>query len=260
MFSVNFHIMRTCNMDCTYCFHSNAILAPMMPIGTTLTVEEMCRGVELLAENGCTKLNVAGGEPFFCRDETIAVTSHAHALGLFTSVITNGLLAEPHHSIDMLGVSIDSFNRNTNALIGRKTVSMERLHKLRDGSSSFKINTVVSKLNHMEDMNRYIEELNPDRWKLFQVLSVDGENDGHGTEITSFEFDDFARLHPRGIPENNDVMANSYLILDENMRFLDGVTKKPFTDSILVDESAIKSALGKLDMASFLKRQGGFYL
>lgn len=247
-------------MNCGYCFHSNPALAAVRPTGTTLTIDQMRRGVELLAENGCTKLNIAGGEPFLCPKETIAVTSHAKTLGLFTSVITNGLLAEPHYSIDMIGVSIDSFNKNTNSLIGRREVSIEKLYRLRDNSPSFKINTVVSRLNYMEDMNKEIENLNPDRWKIFQVLTVEGENDGHNTDITAFEFEEFARLHPRGIPESNDVMANSYLILDENMRFLDGVTKKPFTDSILIDESAVKKALEKLDMASFVKRNGGFYI
>lgn len=42
----------------------------------------------------------------------------------------------------------------------------------------FKINTVVNRYNFQEDMNAEIAELNPYRWKVFQVLIIKGENNG----------------------------------------------------------------------------------
>ena len=97
------------------------------------------------------------------------------------------------------------------------------------------MNTVVCKLNWLEDMSAIIEELNPFRWKCFQVLLVGGENDeksakGRGKQfdkfrITDDQFEAFCERHrhlgDRFIPESNAVMAKSYLLLDEYMRFLD---------------------------------------
>jgi hypothetical protein len=55
-------------------------------------------------------------------------------------------------------------------------------------------------------------------------------------------------------------MRTSYLILDEQLRFLDGVTKSPFTESILRDNSAISTALDTLDCDALRARKGNFYL
>lgn len=91
--------------------------------------------------------------------------------------------------------------------------------------------TVVNRLNVDEDMNEGVAALDPYRWKCFQVLLLEGENVGAGAlrdarELTveKSEFDRFCDRHssqPSMIPEPNDVMQNSYLLLDENMCFLD---------------------------------------
>jgi radical S-adenosyl methionine domain-containing protein 2 len=63
------------------------------------------------------------------------------------------------------------------------------------------------------------------------VLPVDGENQGSGSKcnasslyITSDQFKTFVERHraiPTLVPESNEQMQNSYLLLDERMRFLD---------------------------------------
>ena len=213
----------------------------------------------MLLEAGCTKLNFAGGEPFLAPAMLLGMASYARASGLYTSVITNGLLAEPSDAFDMMGVSVDSFNPETNRRIGRATLDVDRLRGLREGSRAFKLNTVVSSLNLGEDFNARVDSIDPARWKLFQVLTVEDQNAGHGTEVSDAEFATFARRHPRAIPESNSVMANSYLVLDEKLRFLDGETKRPIGPSILEDPGQVAAALARLDEASFLERAGDFY-
>ena len=260
MFAVNFHFLRGCNMRCEYCFHSNPSLRGVAQFAPALDAERCVRGIDLLVRSGCTKLNFAGGEPFLYPSMLFAMASYAKSRGLYTSVITNGLLAEPHEAFDMMGVSVDSFDDETNRRIGRTTLDIGRLRALRDGSRAFKINTVVSRLNLDEDFNSAIEDLAPDRWKAFQVLTVPSQNAGHGTSITKDEFDGFVRRHPRAIAESNAVMKDSYLILDEELRFLDGETKQPIGNSIFDDPTAIETAVARMDLAAFRARQGGFYL
>lgn len=40
----------------------------------------------------------------------------------------------------------------------------------------------MNKYNFKEDMNKHIKDLNPCRWKVFQVLLLEGENSGKNQE------------------------------------------------------------------------------
>jgi radical S-adenosyl methionine domain-containing protein 2 len=115
-------------------------------------------------------------------------------------------------------------------------------------------------------MNHHIRELAPFRWKCFQVLIVQGENDsatetlrnGHNFTISDEEFDQFCQCHrsqPALVPGPNRLMAKSYLILDEYTRFLDRTGKQP---SRPILEVGVRKALESVfwDEDAFLERGG----
>lgn len=124
-------------------------------------------------------------------------------------------------------------------------------------------------------MSTQVRKLQPERWKVFQVLILEGENSGlHEDElrdarplvVSSEEFWSFVNRHnvdekldPVLIPEPNDVMQNSYLLLDEEMRFLDCSNggKIP-SESIL--KVGVEKALSQagFDFEKFQER-GGIY-
>ena len=271
--SVNYHFTRRCNKTCGFCFHT----------ATTSHKENLVsakRGLHLLKESGMKKLNFAGGEPLlyptflgelidYCKD-TLGLES--------VSIVTNGskvtrtFLSKYGRNIDILAVSCDSFHEDTNIEIGRGDGNqVEQLYQIaewcREFGIMFKLNTVVCKLNVHEDMNRHISQLQPFRWKCFQVLMVAGENDSEKTlrdvrkfMITDGEFDNFCQRHREQecmVPEPNRLMAKSYLILDEYMRFLDRDGRQP-SGSIL--EIGVEQALSEVfwDQDSFQER-GGIY-
>eukprot|EP00743_Colponemidia_sp_Colp-15_P013384 GILK01015538.1.p2 GENE.GILK01015538.1~~GILK01015538.1.p2 ORF type:complete len:140 (-),score=27.21 GILK01015538.1:211-630(-) len=116
-------------------------------------------------------------------------------------------------------------------------------------------------------MSIHINELNPCRWKVFQVLKIEGENSGDGARrnvddflISSEAFDAFLARHKHIkslVPESNDTMKNSYLILDERMRFLNCQEgRKDPSPSIL--EVGVKEALrhAGFDREKFVERKG----
>ena len=82
-------------------------------------------------------------------------------------------------------------------------------------------------------MTEPVRRLNPQRWKVFQVLLLKDENVGQADQlrdarplvVTDQQFEAFVQRHqptlPQLIAEPNTVMQNSYLLLDEDMRFLD---------------------------------------
>ena len=91
-----------------------------------------------------------------------------------------------------------------------------------------KCNTVVSRRNVEEDMRGFMSRLAPERWKLLQMLPVIGENDGAIEEnsVSDDEFRCFVERHLplRGegvdvVPEDNDAMTNSYLMISPDGRF-----------------------------------------
>jgi radical S-adenosyl methionine domain-containing protein 2 len=165
------------------------------------------------------------------------------------SIFSNGMkiterwLRQYRKWVDVLGVSCDSFDEETNLRIGRGTgENVKMLFRIRgwcrELEIKFKLNTVVLRWNWEEHMAGVVEELNPFRWKVFQVLPVGGENDATTTEteldkrkrsvkdvlIPDKQFRSFCKRHEHlscFVPEPNDLMGSSYVIVDEFLRHLD---------------------------------------
>ena len=87
--------------------------------------------------------------------------------------------------LDILAISCDSFNEDTNFNIGRRHGNKNHLTSLKSVQSwcsqykvAFKINTVVNTHNCEENMAKEILELKPIRWKVciidqqIQVMEV----------------------------------------------------------------------------------------
>ncbi|XP_054584312.1 S-adenosylmethionine-dependent nucleotide dehydratase RSAD2 [Eptesicus fuscus] len=277
--SVNYHFTRQCNYKCGFCFHT-------AKTSFVLPLEEAQRGLRLLREAGMEKVNFSGGEPFlkdrgeylgrlvrFCKQE----------LGLpSVSIVSNGSLIRERwfkdygQYLDILAVSCDSFNEDVNVLIGRgqgKLNHVENLRQLRRWCRqyrvAFKINSVINRFNVDEDMRAHIQELNPVRWKVFQCLLIEGENVGDSAlreaerfVISEEEFQGFLDRHrgvPCLVPESNDKMKDSYLILDEYMRFLNCREGRKDPSPSILDvgvQEAIK--FSGFDEETFLKRGGKY--
>ncbi|KAL8677462.1 MAG: hypothetical protein Q9186_006103 [Xanthomendoza sp. 1 TL-2023] len=226
------------------------------------------------------KINFAGGEPFlypeflgklvkYCKEDL-----HMESV----SIVTNGSLVKEKwleqyaKYLDIMAVSCDSFDEKTNMMIGRgKGSHLDTFVKLselcRKYNVMFKVNTVVCRYNIEEDMNAGIERVAPFRWKCFQVLVVPGENDSSTTlrnaqrfVISDAEYASFCDRHKQQtsfVPESNEVMKSSYLILDEYMRFLNKGVKEA-TKSIL--DIGVPAAMDDVywDDQSFARRGGEY--
>ncbi|XP_019683510.2 radical S-adenosyl methionine domain-containing protein 2 isoform X2 [Prionailurus viverrinus] len=223
--SVNYHFTRQCNYKCGFCFHT-------AKTSFVLPLDEAKRGLRLLQEAG--------------------------------------------EYLDILAISCDSFDEQVNVLIGRgqgKKNHVENLQKLRtwcrDYRVAFKINSVINRFNVDEDMREQIKALNPVRWKVFQCLLIEGENSGEDALreaqqfiISDEEFEGFLDRHKEVsclVPESNQKMKDSYLILDEYMRFLNCRNGRKDPSKSILDvgvEEAIK--FSGFDEKMFLKRGGKY--
>ncbi|XP_010850339.1 PREDICTED: radical S-adenosyl methionine domain-containing protein 2 [Bison bison bison] len=277
--SVNYHFTRQCNYKCGFCFHT-------AKTSFVLPLEEAKKGLLMLKEAGMEKINFSGGEPFlqdrgeylgrlvkFCKQE-LQLPS--------VSIVSNGSLIRERwfqkygEYLDILAISCDSFDEQVNVLIGRgqgKKNHVENLQKLRTWCKeyrvAFKINSVINRFNVDEDMKEQITALNPVRWKVFQCLIIEGENSGEDAlreaerfVISDEEFEAFLDRHKDVsclVPESNQKMRDSYLILDEYMRFLNCRNGRKDPSKSILDvgvEEAIK--FSGFDEKMFLKRGGKY--
>ena len=156
------------------------------------------------------------------------------------SKVTEDWMEEFGYYLDIMAVSVDSFNSEVNDKIGRRSKAknnhLESLKTVKNWCQAhgvlFKMNTVVNRYNFQEDMQEEVKKLDPIRWKVFQCLPIDAENMGEGAlrQVEEFliidsEWQQFLDTHGSIkclVPENNDAMRNSYLILDEYMRLVTG--------------------------------------
>ncbi|CAE7312186.1 Rsad2 [Symbiodinium microadriaticum] len=278
--SVNWHYTRQCNYTCKFCFHTakTSFFLPQTKQG----MDEAKQCLRRLQWAGMQKLNFSGGEPFlhekelgelcrFCKEdlalESVSIVSNG-------SKITGDWIRKHGSYVDILAISCDSFQEEINLKIGRgKGSHLQQLQQIRqwceEADIKFKVNTVVNKMNINEDMRDMIRRLNPVRWKVFQCLLLEGENAGEEAlrnarrlTVSSEEFQGFLDRHSQIdclVPEDNEKMKDSYLILDEFMRFLNctGGAKTPTAS--LRDVPVISALKGAgFDSKMFLTR-GGVY-
>lgn len=81
------HVSQRCDLRCRFCYSERRDRKHL----TDPSLERLCRAINLLAELGCTKLIISGGEPFL-RDDLVGIVRHAHTRGMNNiAVLTNGL-------------------------------------------------------------------------------------------------------------------------------------------------------------------------
>ncbi len=279
--TVNFHVWQPCNMRCHFCFATfRDVRRTILPAGH-LSRTDAKRVVALLAAARFVKITFAGGEPLLCPWIVDLVTS-ASELGLRTSLVTNGSLLKDETIshlrgvLDWVTISIDSVQAATLTAIGRLTAAMpaserdylDLCQRLRDAGFSLKINTVVGAANHREDLTGLIAAVRPKRWKLFQVLPVQGQNSGKVDPllISAEQFAQFVerngRVRELGIDvvaEDNESMTGSYAMVDPAGRFFDAVGGGyTYSDSILEVGTAHALSQVRISRQKFLDR-GGLY-
>ncbi len=280
IYTVNFHLVKNCNLRCKFCYaHFHNVRRKDL-----LSLEMLYSIIKKLKEAGCIKLNFAGGEPFL-QPHLGELIQYAHSLKLKTSIVTNGTLLDKKWLdsygvfLDWIAISCDSAKEDVQKELGRgkgeqvkQTFQafelIKNFNETHDHQIRTKLNSVITKLNWQEDMSQFVLNSGIERWKIFQVLLINGENDVFypSLAITREQFLSFVERHrhlqEKNIilaPEDNDAMTESYVMVDPQGRFFqntDNVYK--LSGSIL--DTGVEEALEQVGFSEekFLSR-GGFY-
>ena len=259
-------------MTCKHCFAAN-LATKYLPL------DESSKIVRLLAQAGFKKINFAGGETMLYPHLDCLIRL-AKEEGMTTSIVTNctmvtdSWLKDISGYLDFIAASIDSADPETHKRSGRTTKNgpltakqylkvcrSVKMHDIR-----LKINTVVTSYNCDEDMTGFIEDVAPERWKIMQALRVDGQNDSNAKhfEVTDKQFAAFVERHSsvngvKVVPEDNDLMTGSYVMIDPTGRFFDN-TRGSYTYSRPILQVGVSDALQyiKTDFKKFVLRGGRY--
>lgn len=267
--TASFHIVKPCNMKCKFCYAT----FDDMNISKQLSITDVIVILDKLKSAGLQKVTFAGGEPLLYKSLKAAIV-HSSEIGLTTSIITNGSmlndnwLSEMRPFLDWVGLSVDSLDVLTQRKIGRignKPVDYYSLiESIKLFNYKLKINTVVNAYNYTEDMSRFIEWANPDRWKVFQALRVEGQNDSQFEEIkvTSQQYKEFIDRHSRHlslVSEDNEAMTGSYLLIDPQGRLFENSAGK-HTYSAPLQSNNIETCLSQIELnREMFEKRGGIY-
>ena len=267
-------------MRCQFCFAGFAdVKAERLPKGH-LPFPEALAVIHALCDHGVGKVTFAGGEPTLC-PWLLDLVRSSKERGATTMVVTNGTRLSPAYLepfqgvLDWVCLSIDSLvpsvNRSTGRSTGQIAYGADHYAALctlvKHMGFRLKVNTVVHAANKDANMAAFISAVQPERWKLFQVLPVAGQND-QGIDALRITSDAFAAFvehhrvhlpHVPVVPEDNATMRGSYLMVDPAGRFYDSSAGyHTYSDPILT--VGVKRALEqvKFDADTFIAR-GGLY-
>lgn len=269
-------------MRCEFCFATfQDVKRDILPKGH-LPEEECLSLVDQLAEAGFEKINFAGGEPTLC-PWLRNLIGRAKEHGLVTSIVTNGSkltdqwLDDLNGSLDWIALSIDTVDPDKlrtlgRALRGKHPITEEEyLHIIRAikrRGIRLKINTVVTSITWQEDFTCFIRLAKPERWKLLQVLPVKGQNDAQiaNFKITEAQFNAYVDRNRMVeddeitvVPENNELMTESYVMIDPAGRFFDNVQGR-YTYSHPILEVGVEEALKDVSVnPNRFHQRGGQY-
>jgi len=280
--TVNYHLIKNCDMHCRHCFSDFNELSE-----NKLSFESAKQIIQEISNiKSFKKINFSGGEPTIFKGIEQLIR-FAKEQGLETSMVTNcynlvktpDLLDELKGCLDLLVFSIDSFEQKTNIEIGRcvgekkQTISYDyflRLaQKCNDYGIKIKINTVVTKLNCNENLAKKIATFKPIRWKILRMLPVESQNDDAAKNYypTDEEYNNFItnnkeiaeELGVKVVAEENEDMIGSYLMISPDGKFFNNVDKKHSYSKPILSEG-VESALKETPLMReiFYKREGDY--
>ena len=272
---INWHITEKCNYKCCYCFakfakyeKSNIDEIQYDKIQTEFLLNKVFEFFKTKYPNRSLRLNLAGGEPTLSKNLPFIIQK-AYEIGYRVSLITNAsLLSEEFIKyqaplITTIGISIDSFvsqkdigriSKSNKFLTEEKIKNCVFLFRKYNEKISIKINTVVNKYNFKEKFHTFITEVKPDKWKVFQALTINSNK----TFCTKEEFEIFLQNHKNlsFSKENNEDMKESYIMIDPYGRFYQNTNKNDYDYSESILDISIEKAFNqiKFNFDKYLKR------
>ena len=99
-FGVLYEVTHRCNLGCEHCYLTEGPVGRPKPTREELSLEEIRRVLDELAEVGTLFLTLSGGEVFMRRD-FLEIVAHARSRGFSVTVFTTGTLLTPETAAEL---------------------------------------------------------------------------------------------------------------------------------------------------------------
>lgn len=283
LLTVNWHLEKDCNYKCSFCYaHFDHVIK-------NLDLQEGFKLIKALRKEGnFYKINFAGGEPLMNKNLGEHVRFAKEEAGFKTSIITNAsrltstwlMTYVPY--LDQIGISCDSVHDKVQKMLGRgfgnhveitkrALLRIRQLNQEHDYNIAIKLNTVVLRHNYMEDWSDFIIQNGAQRWRIFKMLKIKGENDASYDDlsITEEQFRMFVDRHnhlrSKGVTiveENNTDVTQSYIMVTPDGKFYQNNDDSKYKHSENVLDSGVQQALEDVgfDSKKFEQRGGSYEL
>ncbi len=270
--TVNLNVWSKCDLACRYCYGR----FPERP--SQASVDEWRLILDDIAGQGVRRVTFCGGEPTL-HPRLADLLAHARALGLQTSIVTNGarLTEALVAQLDVVGMTLDDVREEVLLRLGRTRKGsgpyLERFLAAvalvqRFPKVLLKVNTVVTRFNLHADLRDVVGWIRPYKWKPLQFTEVFGENerDAESLAVTLEEFDSFVRRHRSHLehagiwvePEGAATVRSTYVMVDPSGRLFSTATGRKRFSSRVVDVGLREAVaeVGGYDRDAFLARGG----
>ena len=170
-------LTHRCPLQCAYCSNPLAMDA----VKDELTTEDWCRVLDEAAALGVLQVHFSGGEPMARRD-LVALVRHASAAGLYTNIITSGVLLSDAAMADLLAAGIDHIQLSLQdsgagesdrfgGYRGGHAKKLEAARRIREAGLPLTANFVVHRQNveRVDEMIALGEELGAERIEIAHV-------------------------------------------------------------------------------------------
>jgi MoaA/NifB/PqqE/SkfB family radical SAM enzyme len=203
-------VTSACNCRCRICN-----IWKKKPNANELTAREIFRMLDEAKRLNFVAYVAWGGEPLL-RPDIVDILSHAHHLGFYTSIITNGTLLkgkaeEIAKVVDLTWVSLDydsEYHSEIRGFAGNFGKTMEGIRELKLAGGRVAVNCVLSRLN-IDAVGKMGELAKKHQLKLsFDPMEVfPGSNEEYGLAPSQRKkmFSEVADLKEKGYP-----ILNSY--------------------------------------------------
>ena len=169
------NITAYCNQSCKYCHRFLGL--------KNLSKEENIQILNNIIESGCNNITYTGGEALLIDYlEELITISHSHKIK--NKLITNGVLltnekfSKIKNIINIIHLSIDSLNNDTNILLGRGDRHVEiiksRIEMIENSDVELSINSVMTRLNIADlfELGKYLSSKKIEQWRIFKFMPL----------------------------------------------------------------------------------------
>lgn len=146
--TVILNITNNCNLRCKHCYASYFTRSNK----ENMTTEQIKKIIQDLKNNGCLRINIAGGEPLL-RSDVGKIIDYAKLQGLSVDLTTNGILVPQRlnelRKLDCLLISLDGKPKHHDILRGKGSAlkALKAIKIAKKAGIEVKVNMVIHKYN-----------------------------------------------------------------------------------------------------------------